>query len=315
MKFSANFAPALTSRPFSKPSVSVRALQKDIQGILTTDGVIARRDHPKLIGAIDRQVRNGTLRPVLPGVYAAPETCESVQTRILALMRWDPDAILIGPAAAWTSFWPEIRMANVTCSLRHQRRPQHGYEFTRRQIPAELVVDRAGLRLTSPALTALDLCATVGGEAIDQALRTRATTLAHLQRAMELTTARVGNPTRRQLLLDSRSEPWSEAERSLHRLLRAAGITGWQANRAVLLGDLTFYVDVIFRKRNLAIEIDGRLYHNGAEVFETDRWRQNLLVLDGWCVLRFTWTMINERPEEVIAMVRDAIEILTAVRL
>ena len=123
-------------------------------------------------------------------------------------------------------------MANVTCSLRHQRRPQHGYEFTRRQIPAERVVDRAGLRLTSPALTALDLCATVGGEAIDQALRTRATTLAHLQRAMELTTARVGNPTRRQLLLDSRSEPWLEAERSLHRLLRAAGITGWQANRA-----------------------------------------------------------------------------------
>jgi very-short-patch-repair endonuclease len=36
------------------------------------------------------------------------------------------------------------------------------------------------------------------------------------------------------------------------------------------------------------IEIDGRLYHTGAEVFETDRRRQNLLVLDGWCVLRFT---------------------------
>jgi hypothetical protein len=31
--------------------------------------------------------------------------------------------------------------------------------------------------------------------------------------------------------------------------------------------------------------------------------------------LRFTWTRINERPEEVIAMVRHAIEMLTAVRL
>jgi very-short-patch-repair endonuclease len=159
------------------------------------------------------------------------------------------------------------------------------------------------------------LCATVGGEAIDQALRTRATTLAHLQRAMELTTARVGNPTRRQLLLDSRAEPWSEAERSFHRLLRDAGISGWKANRPVLLGDLTYYVDVICRHIKLVIEIDGRLYHNGAEVFETDRWRQNLLVLDGWCVLRFTWTMIKERPEDVIAMVRDAIEMLTAMRL
>jgi very-short-patch-repair endonuclease len=292
----------------------VRALQHDIQQILAIEGVIARRDHPILIGTIDRLIRNGRLRPVLPGVYAAPKMCDSVRTRILALMRWDPDAILVGPAAAWASFWPEIRVASVTCSLRHRRRPQPGYEFSRRQIPADLVVDRAGLRLTSPALTALDLCATVGGEAIDQALRTRATTLAHLQRAMQLTTARVGNPTRRQLLLDSRAEPWSEAERSFHRLLRDAGMSGWTANRAVLLGDLTYYVDVIFRHIKLVIEIDDRLYHNGAEVFETDRWRQNLLILDGWCVLRFTWTMIKERPEDVIAMVHDAIELLTAVR-
>ncbi len=292
----------------------MRALQKDIERILATDGVISRRDNPKLIGAIDRQVRNGTLRPVLPGVYAAPSMCNPVRTRILAVMRWDPDAILVGRAAAWASFWPEIRVANITCSLRHQRRRQQGYEFTRRRIPPELVVSRAGLRLTSPALTALDLCATVGGEAIDQALRTRATTLAHLQRAMELTAARVGNPTRRQLLLDSRAEPWSEAERSIHRLLRAARITGWKANKPVVLRDLTFYVDIIFRKLKLVIEIDGRLYHTGTEVFETDRRRQNLLVLDGWCVLRFTWTMIEEHPEEVIAMVKEAIEMLTATR-
>jgi hypothetical protein len=254
----------------------VRALQKDIQRILASDGVISRRDHPKLTGAIDRQVRNGTLQPVLPGVYTAPEMCDSVRTRILGVMRWDPDAILAGRAAAWASFWPEIRVASVTCSLRHQRRPQRGYEFTRRRIPAELVVSRAGLHLTSPALTALDLCATVGGDAIDQALRTRATTLALLQRAMDLTSARVGNPIRRQLLLDSRAEPWSNAERLFHGLLRDAGITGWRANRRVALRGSTFHGDVVFRRLKLLIEIDGRLYHNGAEAFETDRWRQNL---------------------------------------
>ena len=290
----------------------MRALQKDIQRILATDGVISRRDHPELTGAIDRQLRNGTLRPLLPGVYASPKMCDSIRTRILGVMRWDPDAILVGRAAAWASFWPDIRVTSITCSLRHQRRSQRGYEFTRRRIPAELIVSRAGLRFTSPALTALDLCATVGGEAIDQALRTRATTLAHLERAMELTAARVGNRTRRQLLLDSRAEPWSEAERSIHRLLRAAGITGWEANKPVVLRDLICYVDLIFRNLKLVIEIDGRLYHTAAEVFETDRWRQNLLVLDGWCVLRFTWAMIEERPEEVIAMVREAVEMLTA---
>jgi very-short-patch-repair endonuclease len=86
---------------------------------------------------------------------------------------------------------------------------------------------------------------------------------------MELTAARVGNRTKRQLLLDSRAEPWSAPERLFHRLLRDAGITGWQANRAVIVNSSTFYLDVLFRRLKLAIEIDGRLYHTGADAFET----------------------------------------------
>jgi hypothetical protein len=47
VKFSANFARPLTSGPFLRPSVVVRALQKDTERILATDGVIAgeRRFH------------------------------------------------------------------------------------------------------------------------------------------------------------------------------------------------------------------------------------------------------------------------------
>jgi very-short-patch-repair endonuclease len=292
----------------------VGTLHQDVQRILATEGVITRRDYPVLIGTIDRLIRNGRLRAVLPGVYAQPEACESMSTRVRALMRWDPDAILVNEVAAWASFWPQIRVPLIACSLKHQRRPQPGYEFKRRQIPPELVVCRGGIRYTSPALTALDLCARLGGEVIDQALRSRATTLALIHRAMELTAVRAANQIRRQLLLDSRDEPWSEAERLFHRLLREAGITGWKANQPVVLNGSTCYVDVIFRKMKLAIEIDGRLFHTGAEVFETDRWRQNLLILDGWCALRFTWTMIEEQPETVLAMVREAIEMLTAAR-
>jgi hypothetical protein len=170
VKFSANFAAPLTFGLFLRPSLSVGALQHDVQDILESQGVIARRDHPVLIGTIDRLIRNGDLCPVLPGVYSSAEKCDSIETRVQALMLWDPDAILVGEAAAWVSFWPEIRVSRIACSLKHQRRPQHGYEFTRRQIPPELVVDRFGVRYTSPALTALDLCATVGGDAVSTAL-------------------------------------------------------------------------------------------------------------------------------------------------
>jgi very-short-patch-repair endonuclease len=290
----------------------VGTLQRDIQRLLTSDGVIVRRDHPNLISSIDWLIRNDDLRPVLPGVYASPGACDAMATRVQALMRWDPDAILVDEAAAWVSFWPEIRLRHIACSLKHQRRPQPGYRFSRRRIPLELVVSRGGIRYTSPALTALDLCATVGGDAIDQALRTRATTLALLHQAMDLTAGRVGNRTRRQLLLDTRDEPWSKAERLFHRLLREAGISGWKANQPVILNHATCYIDVLFRKLKLAIEIDGRLFHTGSEAFETDRWRQNLLILDGWCVLRFTWTVIEEQPDMVLAMICEAIEMLTA---
>jgi hypothetical protein len=70
-----------------------------------------------------------------------------------------------------------------------------------------------------------------GGDAIDEALRARATTLQDLHCALQLTCARIGNAARRRLLVDSKDEPWSAGERKFHRLLRDAGITAWKANQ------------------------------------------------------------------------------------
>ena len=69
------------------------------------------------------------------------------------------------------------------------------------------------------------------------------------------------------------------------------------------------FPDVIFRRQRLVIEIDGRRFHSGSEVFESDRKRQNLLVLHGWRVLRITWRVIQEKPDQVIAMVREALRL------
>ena len=127
--------------------------------------------------------------------------------------------------------------------------------------------------------------------------------------ALGLTKGRAGNPKRQELLLDSRDEPWSEAERQFHRLLRAAGITGWQANRPVRINGLNVYPDVVFRRQRLVIEIDGREFHSDREAFESDRRRQNLLVLNGWRVLRITWRMIQDEPDQLIEMVREAVTV------
>lgn len=288
----------------------MRTISSDVYRHLATHGVIARREHPELAGQVDWLISRGQLRAMLPGVYVAASAEPTAALRIQAIRHWDPDAILVEESAASLTFWSQLAVPVVRVALKHARRPQPGYAFCRRQVPAELVLERSGLRLTSPPLTALDLCGRLGGEAIDQVLRSRAATLAQLGQALQLTGSRAGNADRRRLLLDSRDEPWSEPERRFHGLLRGAGIGGWRANLRVVCAGQTFFVDIGFSRRRLIIEVDGRRYHSSAAAFESDRRRQNLLTLDGWVVLRFTPTMIEDHPTEVVDAVLRALEML-----
>lgn len=285
----------------------MRASAADLQRILYEHGVIATRRHPELRGTIEWRVRTGELVAMLPGIYAPPATASLAATRIAAVGLWNPDAVLTHHAAASVSFWPKVPVPVICCATRHERVSRPGFRFSQGRIPPELIWQQGSVRLTTPALTALDLCEELGGAAIDRALLTRSTTLDLMHEALALTAGRTGNRTRRKLLLDSRDEPWSEAERAFHQLLRAAGITGWKANRSITLEQQEFFVDIMFRRLRLVVEIDGREFHTGAEVFESDRKRQNLLVLHGWRVLRITWTMITDEPDRVIALVQEAI--------
>ena len=107
--------------------------------------------------------------------------------------------------------------------------------------------------------------------AVDLALRTRSATLAGMHEALRLTRNRAGRAERARVLLDSRDEPWSEAERRAHRLLRAAGITGWRGSLPVHVVGHTSYLDIGFRRCPLAVEIDGRLHEDDASLLESDR--------------------------------------------
>lgn len=125
---------------------------------------------------------------------------------------------------------------------------------------------------------------------------------------------RFGNRDRRRLLLDSRDEPWSAAERLCHRLLRDAEVQAWTSNWLVHVRGSTYYLDVAFPRLKLVLEIDGRLHEDDPDIFESDRWRQNALVLEGWTVLRFTWRMLQEQPEKVLAAVPEAVAARSSAR-
>jgi very-short-patch-repair endonuclease len=103
----------------------------------------------------------------------------------------------------------------------------------------------------------------------------------------------------------------SRGEQRLIRILRKSGITGWTANAPLTLAGNRIVIDIAFPRHRVALEFDGWAFHSGAEAFQRDRERQNLLVNAGWLVLRFTWADLDD-PAGVVAQIMAALERRTA---
>lgn len=275
-------------------------------------GLISLRTHPELAGSIRWLARSGRLRRILPGIYTDVPPPVEPEVRIAAAACWLPDGVVTAAAAARLSFWPDIRLSDISIAHPTGRRSRKGYRAERRTIAPEWVTHRHGVALTTPTLTAIDLVrATRDAEAIDVALRTRATDLRRLRAVFAALPHRRGNDPCGRLIEDSRDIPWSPPERVLHRLLRAAGITGWVANQRSAIGTSSYAADLRFDRLRLAIEVDGFDPHTRREVFENDRRRGNAFALDGWTVLHFTPRQIYDEPDWVLAQIRSAITMLS----
>ncbi|QDP96337.1 DUF559 domain-containing protein [Microlunatus elymi] len=290
-----------------------------IHEVLQWNGVIARRAHLDLSQTIGRMLRAGELVALLPGVYTWARWAGDPTVRLLAVAAWSPDAVVCRLAAARLTFWPEVDHGELDLAVSDRRCSAKGFRLHRRRLPPEHIVGwpllgedaatdgRGIVPITGPALTAVDLCAELGGEPIDRVLRSRQARLADLRGALECTAHRSGNRDRRRVLVESRAEPWSAAERKGHRLLFEAGIGGWFANFEVAVGGKTYYLDIAFPHLKLAVEIDGRFHEDDPDQFQSDRERQNAVQLAGWFVLRFTWYDLVDRPKVVIAQIRAAL--------
>ena len=242
----------------------------------------------------------------MPGVYTAPEP--TWETRIRAADAYRPGCILTGAVAAMITWWPEVPVNAVTVAVPHQVKGTHrAFSFEQRRVPLELVVHRQGLRIAAPALSVLDLIPELGGRVIDEALRRRAVRLTDLWRALALCPGRSHNDLRRALLKDSRDEPWSEAERTAHRLLREAGISGWRTNYPITLGGVTFTVDIAFPQQRVVIEVDSWQHHGTRSAFVKDRWRYSRLAAADWAVLPLAAVSISDEPDDVLEVLCAAL--------
>ena len=68
-------------------------------------------------------------------------------------------------------------------------------------------------------------------------------------------------------------------------------------------------VDFAYEDARVIVECDGRRWHTTMEAFESDRRRDNLAQLNGWRVLRFTWSDLTETPARVLYQIAQALRL------
>lgn len=103
--------------------------------------------------------------------------------------------------------------------------------------------------------------------------------------------------------------PDSHFNRLVQRLLIDSGLPSpvieheVRDHAGVLLGRL----DLAYPEWRIGIELDSLKHHLNRQAFESDRTRQNQLVLQGWTILRFSWHLYTRHPQGLVGEVAAAL--------
>lgn len=281
-------------------------MHSTIAAALAENGVVRARDHPALSPTMRRLHRQGILANPLPGVFVGAGDASAL-TWLRAVSAWSaPLGVLRGATAA--GLWLPA-LAGPVAQLAHpELRSRRGVTVTRRSIPAEFVRVAHGVRAVSPAYAAAELAGHDDGRAACEALRLRMATFDELTLACRALAGSRGQVERRIAIAACAGNPWSYAELRLHRILRAAGLRDWVANRPLRVGDRLLHPDARFRAARVIIEVDGRATHEVPGQFRRDRENQNAFTAAGFLVIRFTWEQLDD-PDSVVRVVRAVLRL------
>lgn len=224
-----------------------------------------------------------------------------------------PASIVTGPIAARLQGWAIAGTDHLVINPSPVASPP-GYDVKvlRRGDPAR--IEAEGLPPLAPRRDALtdtliSRSPQSASDLLDHALQRRWITAEDLEQVISERSGpgRRGQKRLQELHKRAASGSRSQAERRMGLLL--AGAPGhWIANYAILgeHGQVVAEIDFANPQLKIAIEVDGRAFHSDRHSFERDRARQNMLVIEGWVVLRFTWERIVNDPEGVLAEVASA---------
>jgi very-short-patch-repair endonuclease len=287
----------------------VSSLQK---GFAHRDQLLAARLTPD---GIKHRLKTGRLHERYRGVYLVGRpSIEPLGEEMAAILFLAGRAVLshASAGAIWGLHRPAPSCVTVTAvGCQHRSRPGLTIHRAATLDPRDIRF-RAGLPLTAPARTLLDLAGELEPPELEQALaEARVQRLAkdsEINAAIARAPGRKGAATLRRLLEAGPAYTRTKAERLMLRLIRAA-----QLPRPLTDVKLCGYTaDFLWREQGLIIEVDGYQFHSDPRAFERDRKRDQVHVAAGYRVIRVTWAQMRDEPMAVIARIAQALVVLRA---
>lgn len=278
-----------------------------IEAVLESEGgVLDVRRHRTLARTAWRLARDGILVRRHPGVLTRQGASDLVRLR--AASAWLQDGVICGTTALALHLDLPLegsRPFQISCE-RHVG-GSDAVEQHRHQVPKPCVKIQSGIRVCSLSYACLELGLIDDGATISEVLRLGLLPVTEFASAASHVRGLRGSPVMRDLAGESLLNPWSVAERRLHRILIRAGIRGWVSNMKLKIRGQVVIPDVLFEAKRLILEVEGVAFHSTLEQRQADASRQNLLAEAGYTVLRFTWSDLTANPDNVVTNVRNAL--------
>jgi predicted transcriptional regulator of viral defense system len=279
-------------------------------------GVVARR---QLLAtgareeAIEVRLEAHRLHRLHRGVYAVGHRVVSREGRWMAAVLFvGPDAVLSHRSAAtlWGIRGHSPRAIEVTAPTKSRSRGSIQRHFA--ALPADEVMEREGMPVTTVPRTLFDLATVLPVDAVEQALRQSERLRLHdalsLEDLLERYPRRRGSKAIRECLRRRRELPGGitreELEARFRRFLDRFGLPRPRLNAWLTVNSHRYQVDCLWPRARLIVELDGFATHGTRSAFESDRDRDRRLATAGYRSTRVTWRQLQDIPQEIAADLR-----------
>jgi very-short-patch-repair endonuclease len=245
---------------------------------------------------ISKRLTKRRLIFVFQGVYAVGHPRpEAIARAAAAVLAGGDEAVLsyFSAAALWgmTTTWP--RVPEITVPAR--RRPSGIRVHVHPALESQDIRRHRGIRVTSPARTALDIAPRLTSSqlarAVNEARLSRHLRLSALEELLARSPLHPGTALLKPFIEHPTGPTRSEFERRFTEFVREYELPTPLINTH-LLG---FEIDVLFPDERVIVELDGWDFHSDRRSFERDRDRDPELLVVGYVTVRTTWERLTQR--------------------